>query len=83
MGDWEVPNPLGGYFGQIGRGRLLTHEEEIDLGRRARGGDQTARSKLVGKNIRLVIPVAKKYRGMGVSFENLIQEGNRSGPHPR
>ena len=29
MGDWEVPNPLGGYFGHIGRGRLLTHEEEM------------------------------------------------------
>jgi len=83
MRDWEAPNLLGRYFGQIARGRLLTHEEEIDLGRRARGGDQTARSKLVGKNIRLVIPVAKKYRGMGLPFGDLIQEGNRSGPHPR
>src|SRR5215212_1423457 len=76
MSDWEAPNPLARYFGQIGRGRLLTHEEEIDLGRRTREGDKTARSKLIEKNLRLVIPVAKKYRGMGPPFGDLIQEGN-------
>ncbi len=76
MNDRETPNPLGRYFGQIARGRLLTHEEEIDLGRRAREGDKTARSKLIEKNLRLVIPVAKKYRGMGLPFGDLIQEGN-------
>ena len=76
MNDRETPNPLARYFGQIGRGRLLTHEEEIDLGRRAREGDETARSKLIEKNLRLVIPIAKKYRGMGLPFGDLIQEGN-------
>jgi RNA polymerase primary sigma factor len=76
MSDREIPNPLAKYFGQIARGRLLTHEEEIDLGRRAREGDETARSELIEKNLRLVIPVAKKYRGMGLSFGDLIQEGN-------
>ena len=76
MGDQEIPNALTRYFGQIGRGRLLTHEEEIDLGRRTREGDETARSKLIEKNLRLVIPVAKKYRGMGLPFGDLIQEGN-------
>src|SRR5215217_3350755 len=76
MNDRESPNPLARYFGQIARGRLLTHEEEIDLGRRAREGDETARSKLIEKNLRLVIPVAKKYRGMGLPFGDLIQEGN-------
>jgi RNA polymerase primary sigma factor len=76
MNNQEIPNPLARYFGQIGRGRLLTHEEEIDLGRRAREGDETARSKLIEKNLRLVIPVAKKYRGMGLPFGDLIQEGN-------
>ena len=44
MNDIETPNPLARYFGQIARGRLLTHEEEIDLGRRAREGDEMARS---------------------------------------
>jgi RNA polymerase primary sigma factor len=76
MSDREIPNPLAKYFGQIGRGRLLTHEEEIDLGRRVREGDKTARAKLIEKNLRLVIPVAKKYRGMGLPFGDLIQEGN-------
>src|SRR5919202_5944183 len=76
MNDRETPNPIARYFGQIARGRLLTHEEEIDLGRRAREGDETARSKLIEKNLRLVIPVAKKYRGMGLPFGDLIQEGN-------
>jgi RNA polymerase primary sigma factor len=76
MNDIETPNPLARYFGQIARGRLLTHAEEIDLGRRAREGDEMARSKLIEKNLRLVIPVAKKYRGMGLPFGDLIQEGN-------
>src|SRR5918994_2058779 len=76
ISDRETPNALARYFGQIGSGRLLTHEEEIDLGRRTREGDKTARSKLIEKNLRLVIPVAKKYRGMGLPFGDLIQEGN-------
>ena len=76
MSDREAPNPLTRYFGQIGRGRLLTHEEEIDLGRRTRRGDETARSELIEKNLRLVVPIAKKYRGKGLPFGDLIQEGN-------
>ena len=76
MSERETPNPLGRYLRQIGRGRLLTHEEEIDLGRRVREGDETARSKLIEKNLRLVVPIAKKYRGKGLPFGDLIQEGN-------
>jgi RNA polymerase primary sigma factor len=76
MNDRETPNPLARYFRQIGRGRLLTHEEEIDLGRRISEGDETARFKLIERNLRLVIPVAKKYREMGLPFGDLIQEGN-------
>src|SRR5215203_5316123 len=76
MNDRETPSHIVRYFGQIARGRLLTHEEEIDLGRRTREGDKTARSKLIEKNLRLVIPIAKKYRGMGLPFGDLIQEGN-------
>jgi RNA polymerase primary sigma factor len=80
MNDIETPNPLARYFGQIARGRLLTHEEEIDLGRRTREGDEMARSKLIEKNLRLVIPVAKKYRGMGLPFGDLIQAADKFDP---
>ncbi len=76
MVDRETPSPLSGYFRQIGRGRLLTHEEETDLGRRTREGDETARRQLIERNLRLVIPIAKKYRGKGLPFGDLIQEGN-------
>jgi RNA polymerase primary sigma factor len=76
MSARETPNPLSRYFGQIGYGRLLTHEEEIDLGRRTKEGDETARSELIERNLRLVIPIAKKYCGKGLPFGDLIQEGN-------
>jgi RNA polymerase primary sigma factor len=74
--DRETPEPLAKYLAQIGRERLLTHEEEIDLGRRARAGEEEARDELIEKNLRLVVSVAKKYRGMGLPFGDLIQEGN-------
>jgi RNA polymerase primary sigma factor len=72
----EAPEPLARYLAQTGQERLLTHEEEIDLGRRVRAGDKKARDKLIEKNLRLVVSVAKKYRGMGLPFGNRIQEGN-------
>jgi RNA polymerase primary sigma factor len=61
---------------RIARGDLLSHEEEVELGRRARAGDPAARRRLVEKNLRLAVAVAKKFRGQGLPFEDLIQEGN-------
>src|SRR5687767_12743867 len=72
----ETPELLTGYLERIGRGRLLTPEEELDLGRRARAGDARAQALLIEKNLRLVVSVAKRYRGMGLPLEDLIQEGN-------
>ena len=64
------------YLGRIRGGKLLDAQEEKDLSRRALGGDELARQKLIESNLRLVISIAKKYRGRGVAFEDLIQEGN-------
>jgi RNA polymerase primary sigma factor len=72
----ETPELIPGYLARIGKGKLLTHQEEIDLSKRAKKGDKAARKRLIEKNLRLVVSVAKKSRGRGLSFEDLIQEGN-------
>jgi RNA polymerase primary sigma factor len=72
----ETPELIRGYFDRIDKGDLLTRRQEAQLARRVRDGDRRARSRLVEKNLRLVISVAKRYRGMGLPFEDLIQEGN-------
>src|SRR5829696_3364370 len=71
-----TPELIPGYFARIGRGKLLTHQEEINLSKRAKKGDEAARNRLIEKNLRLVVSIAKKSRGRGLSFEDLIQEGN-------
>jgi RNA polymerase primary sigma factor len=55
---------------------LLSHEEEIDLARRAAAGDELARRKLIESNLRLVIALARRYTRAGVLLVDLIQEGN-------
>src|SRR5215204_4668242 len=72
----ETADLIPGYFAHIDKGKLLTHAEEIDLSKRAKSGDKGARQRLIEKNLRLVVSAAKKYRGMGLPFEDLIQEGN-------
>jgi len=72
----ETPDLIPSYFAHIDKGKLLTHAEEVDLSKRAKAGDERARQRLIEKNLRLVVSVAKKYRGMGLPFEDLIQEGN-------
>jgi RNA polymerase primary sigma factor len=75
-GESETPELLRGYFSRIARDELLTQEEEADLSKRAKVGDRKARKRLVETNLRLVVSVAKRFRGYGLPFEDLIQEGN-------
>jgi len=64
------------YLREIGRIQLLKPDEEIELARRILEGDMIAKRKLVQANLRLVVSIAKKYLGRGLSFLDLIQEGN-------
>ena len=72
----EAQDVLTQYLGRVRGGRLLDADEEKSLSRRAHRGDLRARQRLIECNLRLVISIAKKYRGRGVAFEDLIQEGN-------
>ncbi len=64
------------YLSEIGRVDLLTADEEIRLAKRIAKGDPVAKQKLAEANLRLVVSIAKKYIGRGLSFLDLIQEGN-------
>lgn len=64
------------YLQEIGRKRLLTHAEELELARRISMGDELAKKQLVSANLRLVVSIARKHLGRGLSFLDLIQEGN-------
>src|SRR6185369_4301825 len=64
------------YLGEIGRIALLTHEELLAIARRSRGGDPLARKRIILANLRLVVHVARTYRGRGLPLLDLIEEGN-------
>lgn len=64
------------YLREIGQYPLLTGEEEVNLARRIVKGDQNAKQRLAQANLRLVVSIAKKYIGRGLSLLDLIQEGN-------
>ena len=69
-------NPIRTYFGEISRVPLLTREDEVTLSKRIEAGDKRAKEELAEANLRLVVSIAKKYRGCGLPFLDLIQEGN-------
>ncbi len=64
------------YLSEIGRVDLLSSDEEIKLAKAIEKGDSAAKQKLAESNLRLVVSIAKKYIGRGLSFLDLIQEGN-------
>jgi RNA polymerase primary sigma factor len=64
------------YLAEIGRVPLLTHADEIRLAKGIARGCKRSKDRLVEANLRLVVSIAKKYRNRGVSFLDLIQEGN-------
>jgi RNA polymerase primary sigma factor len=64
------------YLQEIGKVDLLTPEEEVDLAKRIKQGDQLALEKLTKANLRFVVSVAKQYQNQGLSLSDLINEGN-------
>ncbi len=63
------------FLEDIGKVRLLTAQEEVDLAKRIERGDLDAKQKLVESNLRVVVSIAKDYRNQGLPFVDLIQEG--------
>lgn len=72
----DVGDPVKMYLKEIGKVDLLTREEEVELAKRVEAGDELAKRELSEANLRLVVSIAKKYIGRGMSFLDLIQEGN-------
>jgi len=79
--DESHPEPAGEsdtlqlFLAGIGRHRLLTAAEEVVLAKRIERGDPVAKRKMIEANLRLVVSIAKDYRGLSVPFLDLIQEG--------
>jgi RNA polymerase primary sigma factor len=69
-------DPVRMYLKEIGTVPLLTAEEELELAKRKSEGDQDAKERLIEANLRLVVSIAKRYTGRGMSFLDLVQEGN-------
>lgn len=72
----KINDPVRMYLKEIGRVNLLTAEEEVQLALRIEQGEQEAKQRLAEANLRLVVSIAKRYVGRGMSFLDLIQEGN-------
>src|SRR5699024_9861005 len=72
----NINDPVRMYLKEIGQVPLLSREEEVDLAKRIEEGDEEAKLHLAQANLRLVVNVAKKHIGRGMSFLDLIQEGN-------
>ncbi|GAB9258931.1 RNA polymerase sigma factor RpoD [Ligilactobacillus animalis] len=72
----KINDPVRMYLKEIGCVNLLTADEEVALALRIEEGDEEAKQRLAEANLRLVVSIAKRYVGRGMSFLDLIQEGN-------
>ncbi len=75
--EGTVSDPVRMYLKEIGRIPLLTFEQEISLAKRVEKSDREAKKILINSNLRLVVSIAKKYVGRGLTLLDLIQEGNQ------
>ena len=71
-----VDNSIKIYMREMGQFSMLSADEEIKLANRIAEGDQSAKNELVEANLRLVVSLARHYQGCGLSYQDLIQEGN-------
>ena len=71
-----VDDPVKVYLKEIGKVPLLSADEEIELAKKMKDGNQYAKDRLAEANLRLVVSIAKRYVGRGMHFLDLIQEGN-------
>jgi len=71
-----MSNLLRTYFNEVGKSKLLTREEEVELSKRIEAGDNYARQRLIESNLRLAVSIAKKYQHFGCALPDLIQESN-------
>lgn len=77
LGSVGVSDPVRMYLKEIGRISLLNREDEIRLAQEVEAGSLKAKKNLIDANLRLVVSIAKKYIGRGMTFLDLIQEGNK------
>src|SRR5207302_11072894 len=70
-----VPETLDLFMARAGRYRLLTPAEEIELAQRFERGDLVAKERMINSNLRLVVSIARRYQGHGLSMTDLVQEG--------
>src|SRR5262249_57883977 len=75
-GEATEVDAITAYLREIGRVPMLSHAQEIDLAQRIEAGDKDAVQQFVLANLRLVVSIAKRYVGRGLSLLDLIQEGN-------
>ena len=74
--NFNGDDSISKYFKDIRKSELLTPEQEVELAKRIKNGDEKAIDELVNSNLKFVISIAKEYQGQGLSLSDLISEGN-------